>query len=70
MKELVKIKKLVGELSALLEGVGGDMPEQYARPDDQGEEHDGEDAEQKEMPSEDGDMKKKLMVAKLKKMMG
>lgn len=77
MKDMKRLKSLVAEISSLLEGMDEEMPTQFAEADDQGEEHDGEEAtegvEEGQVAmksSEDADMKKKLMVAKLKKMVG
>ncbi len=64
MKNLSKLKGLVGQIHEMLSEVDEevfDEKEQYARPDDEGEEHDGEDA--------DEGMKAKAAAMMLKKKM-
>lgn len=73
-----KLKGLVGQLNQMLSEADGEVvaeKEQYARPDDQGEESDGDDAseEMSEGESDDGEdpkMKAKMMALMLKKKMG
>ena len=78
MLDMKKLKGLVGQLNQMLSEADGEVvaeKEQYARPDDQGEESDGDDAAEDMSEGESDDvedpkMKAKMMALMLKKKMG